>query len=90
MVQILEYKKIIIVDAVNVKLFSGFTVSYIIVSMDDVLNNINDDEFLQDLKRVFKETFEIKTQEGSVLKYFSFRISQYRLGLDIDQTDHLM
>ena len=32
----------------------------------------------------------MKVQEGSVLKYLSFRIFQYNISLSADQTDHIM
>ena len=42
--------------------------------MDEILNNKNDYKVFQELKRVFEETFEIKTQEDYVLEYTNFRV----------------
>ena len=43
-----------------------------------------------ELRIVFEEHFEIKVQEGSVLKYQNFRICQSPLGFSVDQTDHII
>ena len=64
--------------------------SYLTVSTDDVLNTTNNENAFPELTRVFKEQFEIKVQEGSVLKYLNFRIFQSPLGFSIDQIDHIM
>ena len=42
------------------------------------------------MTRVFKEHFEMKVQEGSVIKYLNFRICQSPLGFSIDQTYYIM
>ena len=89
-VKILEYKKSTIDHAIHIKGFDDVTVSYLRVSTDDVLNTINNDNAFTELTRVFKEHFEMKVQEGSVLKYLNFRICQSPLGFSIDQTDHTM
>ena len=41
--------------------------SYLTVFTDDIINNINNEKAFPELTRVFKEEFEIKVQEGSVL-----------------------
>ena len=64
--------------------------SYFTVSDDDVLNTTNNENTFPELKRAFKENFELKVQEGSVLKYLHFRIFQSPLGFRIDQTDRIM
>ena len=64
--------------------------SYLTVSTDDVLNTTNNENAFPELTRVFKEHFEMKVQQGSILKYLIFRICQYPLGFSIDQTDHIM
>ena len=64
--------------------------SYITVFADDVLNTTNNDNAFPELEGFFKEHFEMKVQEGSVLKYLNFRICQSPLGFSIDQTDHIM
>ena len=63
---------------------------YITVSTDDVLNTTNNENAFPELTKTFKENFEMKLQEGSVLKYLNFRIFQSPLGFSIDQTDHIM
>ena len=64
--------------------------SYPKVSNDDGLNTTNNETEFQELTRVIKEKFEMKGQEGSVLKYLNFRVLQSPLGFIIDQTDHIM
>ena len=89
-VTILKYKKSIIDHAIYIKVFADGTVSYLTVSTDDVLNTTNNETAFTELTRVFKERFEVKLQEGSVLKYLNFLIFQSPLGFSIDQTDHIM
>ena len=60
------------------------------VSTADVINTTNNETEFQELTRVIKEKFEMKGQEGSVLKYLNFRVLQSPLGFIIDQTDHIM
>ena len=63
--------------------------SYLAVSIGDVLNTTNSEtDFLR--KQILKEHFEIKVQEGSVLKYLNFRFFQSFLGFRVDHTDHIM
>ena len=65
-------------------------VSYLTVSTDDVLNINKNKTAFPGLRRVYEEYFEIKIQEGSVLKYLNLLLCQSPLGLSIDQTDHIM
>ena len=58
--------------------------------MYDVLNTNNNDEIFWELKRVFRETFEINTQEVFIGKYLNFRIVKLHLGFIINQTGHIM
>ena len=89
-VTILEYKKSTIDRVIYIKVITDGTVSYLTVSTDDVINTINNDTAFPELTIVFKEQFEMKLQEGSVLKYLNFRIFQSPLGFSVDQTDHTM
>ena len=89
-VTIIEYKKITIYHAIYIKCFDDGTVSYIKVSTDDVLNTTNNENKFTEPTRVCKEHFEMKVQEGSVLKYLNIRISQYPLGFSIDQTEYII
>ena len=84
-VTILDYKKRAIDHAIYIKVFddgtvshltvfTDDTVSYFTVSTDDVLNTTNNENAFPELTRVFKEHFEMKVQEGSVLNYLNFRI----------------
>ena len=90
MVTIIKYNKSTIYRAIYIKVFSDGTVSYIIVSTDDVLKNTYNDKVLPELRRFFEEAFEMKFQEGSVLKYLNYLIFQYPLGFSIYQIDHIM
>ena len=81
---ILKYKKSTIYHAIYIKVFTDGTVYYLTVSTDDVLNNTNNDTSFHEQTIFFKEHFEMKVQEGSVLKYLNFRIFQYPLGFSID------
>ena len=67
MVTILKYMKITIDHAIYIKVFTDGTVSYPTVSTDDVLDNTNNENSFPELTRVFKELFEMKVHEGSVL-----------------------
>ena len=64
--------------------------SYLVVSTDAFLNTTNNETSFTEITRVFKENFEMKVQEGSVLKYLYFRIFQSPFGVRIDQTDKIM
>ena len=89
-VTILKYKKSTNDHAIYIKFFTDGTVSYLAVSTGDALNNTNNETEFPELTRVSDEHFEMKVQEGSVLKYLNFRIFQYPLGFSVDKTDHIM
>ena len=72
------------------KVFSDVTVSYLTVSTDGVLNTTNNKTSFTELRRFFEEAFDIKVQEGSVLKYLNFQVYQSPLGFSVDQTDNIM
>ena len=88
-VTILEYKKSTIDHAIYINPFDDVTVYYLTFSTDDVLNTTNNENAFHELTRVFKEHFEMKVQEGSVLKYLNFRICQSYLGLGVYHTDNI-
>ena len=90
MVTILRYNNSTLYHDIYIKVFTGVTVSYLTVYTDDVINNTTNDTAFPELTRVFKEHFDMKSQEGSVLKYLNFRICQSPLGFSIDQTDQIM
>ena len=89
-VTILSYNKITIDHSIYIKVFADGTVSYLTVPTDDFLNTNNNENAFPEQTRLFKEHFEMKLQEGSVLKYLNFRIFQSPLDFSIDQTDHIM
>ena len=64
--------------------------SYLTVSTDDILNTTNNDTEFPELTIVFEENFDMKFQEGSVLKYLNFLIFQSPICFSVDQTDHNM
>ena len=74
-VTIIEYNKSTIDHAIYIKVFDDGAVSYLTVSTDDVLNTTNNENSFPELTRVFKEHFEIKVKEGSVLKWISDSLS---------------
>ena len=85
-----KYRKITIDHDIYIKVFSGVTVSYLTYSTDDVLNTTNNETAFPELTIVFEEHSEMKSQEGSVLKYINYRIFQSPIGFGVDQTDHIM
>ena len=89
-VTILKYKKSTIYHNIYIKVFTYGKVSYITVSIDNFLNTTNNDNTFTEIPRLFKEHFEMKVQEGSVLKYLIFRICQSHFGFNIDHTYHIM
>ena len=89
-VTIIKYKKITIDHAIYIKAFVDDTLSYLTVYTDNDLNTINNENSFPEPTRLFKENFEMKVQEGSVLRYLKFRICQSPLGFSIDQTDEIM
>ena len=89
-VKILKYKKITIDHSIYIRFFSDITVSYLIVSTNDVLNNTNNETTFPKLRRFFEEYFDIKVQEGSVFKYPNFQIYQSTIGFSVYQIYHIM
>ena len=89
-VTIIKYNKSTIDHAIYIKVFDDSTVSYLTISTDDFLNTTNNENASTELTIFFKEHFDMKLKEGSVLKYLNFRICQSPLGFSIDQTDHIM
>ena len=79
-----------IYDAICIKVFSDGTVSYPTVSTYSAPNTTNNETEFPELTRVFEEHFEMKVQEGSVIKYLYLRIWQSPLGFSVDQTGHIM
>ena len=63
--------------------------SYPTVSTDDVLNTTTNETVFPEIAIFFKEHFEMKVQEVSVLKYSFFWICQSPLGFNVYQTDHI-
>ena len=91
MVTIPKYKKIKIDYARYIKVFSDGNFSYLTVYTDVVLNtNNNNETYFPELRKMFEEEFEIKFQEGYVLKYINFRISQSLIGFSIYHNYHIM
>ena len=88
-VTIIKYKKSIIDHDIYINFFIDGTVSYLTV-YTYVLNNTNNKTAFPELTRVFTEHFEMKLQEGSVLRYLNFLLFQSPIGFSIDQTDHIM
>ena len=80
----IEYNKIIIYLAIYIKVFSDGTASSLTVSTDDALNNTNNETEFPELRRVFEEDFEIKSEEGSILKYPHFRMFQSPIGFNVN------
>ena len=73
MIAILKYREKKIYHAIYIKVFSDATVSYLTVSNDDdVFNTNNNETSFPELRRVFEEVFDNKSQEVSVLKYLNF------------------
>ena len=72
-VTIIIHNKSTIDHAIYINIFSKLTVSYLIVSNDDVLNTTNNEIEFTEVTRVFEEYFYIKVQEVYVLKYLNLR-----------------
>ena len=87
-VTIIKYKKITVDHAIYIKGLSDVTVSCLTVSNYDALDTTNNETSFPELTIVFEENFEVKFQEGSVLKYLKFRIFQYPIDLSVDQIYH--
>ena len=89
-VTIIKYKKSKIDHDIFIKAFTDGRVSYLTVSIEDVLNNTNNETAFTELTSAFQEQFEMKVQEVSVIKYLNFRIFQSPLGFSVDNTDKIM
>ena len=89
-VTIVKYKKSTIDHAIYIKVFYDEILYYLTVSKDNVLNNTNTETVFTKIARVFREHFEMKFQEGSILKYLNFRICQSPLGFSVDHTDQII
>ena len=89
-VTIIKYKKSIMYHDIYIKVFTDGTVSYLTVSTDDVLNTTNNGTEFPEPTRFFKEHFDMKVQEGSVLKCLIFCTCQSPLDFSVDQTDYIM
>ena len=84
-----KYKKITIDHDIYIKVFHDGTVSYLMVYTDNFLNTTNAETSFTELRIFFEEYFELKVQEGSVLRYRNFRIFHSPLGFSIDKNDHI-
>lgn len=67
-VTILKYNKTTIDHAIYINVLYGGTISCLTVSTNYIINNTNNKTDFPYLIKVFQESFEIKIQEGSVLK----------------------
>ena len=56
-------------------------VYFFTVSTDDLINNTNNDSAFTETKKIFEEAFEIKIQEGSVIRYLKIGFICLLLGL---------
>ena len=83
-VTINKYNKSTIYHAIYIEFFTNGTVSYLTVSTDDVLNTTNNETAFPELTIVFKEHFDMKVQEVSVLKDINFRVFQSSIGFSVD------
>ena len=59
-------------------------------SNDDVLKTTTNETVFPELRKVFEKYFEIKFQEGSIIKYLDFRVCRSPLGFSIDHTVHII
>ena len=66
-VTILKYKKITIDHAINIKVFSDGTVSYLTVSKNDVLNTNNNETAFPEVRRFLKNTLRWKSKKDMSL-----------------------
>ena len=73
-VTILKYEKRKTYHDIQIKVLSDVTVSCLTVSNYDALDTTNNETSYPELTIVFEENFEVKFQEGSVLKYLNLRI----------------
>ena len=90
MVTIIKHKKNTIYHVIYIKVFSDVIVYYLKVSTGDFLKTTQNKTSFTRLTRVFGEYFEMKFQEGCVLKYLNLWVFQYPFGFSVDQNDHIM
>ena len=90
MVTIIKCKKSTIDHAIYIKVYTDGTVSYLTFYTDNVLNTTNNETAFPELRRGFEESFDMKVQEVSVLKYLHFLIFQSPLGFSVYQTDDIV
>ena len=90
MVTIMSYKTSTIDHAIDINILSYVNVSYITVFTDYVLNTTTNETEFTELRRVFKEYFELRFQEGYILKYPNFGVCHYPLCFGVGQTDHII
>ena len=64
--------------------------SYLTVSSDDVLNSTNNETEFPELTKVLEEHFDMKFQEGFILKYTNLKKFQSLIDLSVDQTDNII
>ena len=89
-VTIVKYNKSRIDHDIFIEVFSDWTVSCITVSTDDVFSTTNNKTEFSEIRIVFEESFDIKFQEGYVLKCLNLLIWKSPLGFSVYQTDHIM
>ena len=89
-VMIIKYNESKIYYDIYIKVLYDLTVSYLTVSTNDFLNTNNNEIAFPEPTRLFEERFEIKVQEGSVIKYLNLLTFQSLLGFSVDNTDHIM
>ena len=75
---------------IYIKLFSDGTMCYIAVCTNDDLSTTNNETSFTELKIVFEEHFDMKSQGRSVLKYLHLLIFYSPLDLSVYHTDHIM
>ena len=89
-ITILKYRKSTIDHDIYIRVFYDVTVSYITFPTDDVIKTTNNETSFIELTIFFEKHFEMKSQEGSILKYLNLLICQSPLGFSVDQTYRIM
>ena len=74
---------VIVIKYKKIKIDHAIYVSHLTVFTDDVFNTTNNETKFTEITRVFEERFEVKFQEGSVLKYLNLLIFQSPLGFSV-------
>ena len=87
---VMTYTKITVFIVRKFAVFYDGTISYLTVYTGDVLNNNNNELYCSIIIKLFQETFQIKIQELSVLKYLNFWIFQSPSGFIVDYTIHII